>query len=156
MIKLPKGTKEIITVDVTDKLGNITTLNGASGKFDVRRRGSDTWLIQDQANTNTGMEAHCLIDTAPSQWKVTTYELFVHFDALPEVPRVGPVVFEIAYGTSEDLPDPIVSSPSGGSQPVLQATHSFTAAQLHSLFTDSPITLIAAPGSGRSEATIFY
>lgn len=126
MIILPKGTKEVITLDITDKLGNIDTLDGAGGVFDVRMRGQDTWILQNEPITNLGMEAYCLIDTAPSQWKTTTYELFVKFNALPEQPRVGPVVFEIAYGTAADQPPPFdTSSPSGGSQ-LQTVTHTFT------------------------------
>lgn len=93
MITLPRGTKENLIVDVTDRLGSLTTLNGANSTFDIRKKG-EAWLLQGQSVINIGMRAYCLIDT--SSWVVGVYELFINFQALPEQPRIGPHEFEVA------------------------------------------------------------
>jgi len=93
---LPVGTKENIVVDITDRIGSISTLDGSNPTFDVRKRGAgSTWKLQAQPVTNIGMRAYCLVDT--DTWEVGTYELFINFQALPEEPRVGPLEFEVAH-----------------------------------------------------------
>lgn len=92
---LPKGTKENLIVDVTDRLENLTTLDGANGTFDVRLKNDGANWVTQGAIINIGMRAFCLVDTGT--WDVGTYELFLNFSALPEVPRVGPVEFEVAH-----------------------------------------------------------
>ena len=97
MIKLVKGTKENLAIDVTDKLGNLTTLAGANTVFDVRLRDSPSWVHQNVGATFDLMRAFCMIDTTGSEYVEGTYELFLKFNNLPEVPRLGPHVFEVAY-----------------------------------------------------------
>jgi hypothetical protein len=92
---LVAGTKENLIVDVTDRLENLTTLDGANGTFDVRLKGETSWEIQGQAIINIGMRAFCLVDT--DTLDVGVYELFLNFQSLPEEPRIGPIEFEVAH-----------------------------------------------------------
>jgi hypothetical protein len=90
------GTKEHVIVKITDKLGELTTLDGANARFDLRKKGASTWVSQNVAVTNIGMTAYCLIDTqAWTEADVGKYELYIYFNALPEVPRLGPFEFSV-------------------------------------------------------------
>lgn len=94
-VLLNKGTIEHLIVDVADRLKNVTSLSGLNAAFDVRQRGEATWLVQAQAATVSGMSAFCLVDTTPSGFVDGQYELFVYFNNSPEIPRLGPFVFEV-------------------------------------------------------------
>jgi hypothetical protein len=96
MIKLNKGTKEHIPVDIADRLEGLTTLNGTNPRFTTRLRYAGTDIQTDQPATNIGLTAFCLIDTTLVAYVVGIYELFIRFDNLPEVPKLGPFEFEIA------------------------------------------------------------
>jgi hypothetical protein len=94
-VRLTLGTKEQVVLDITDRLKNLTTLNGTNPVYDLRREGDD-WKIQNVAVTNTGMRAFCLIDT--TGWTVDdvgTYQLYIKFSASPEIPRLGPFEFKV-------------------------------------------------------------
>jgi len=97
MIKLVKGTKENLGIDVVDKLGDLTTLDGTNPTFDVRLRDAASWIHQNAATTHDVMRLFCLIDTTEAAYVEGTYELFIKFNNLPEIPRLGPHVFEVAY-----------------------------------------------------------
>lgn len=97
MIKLVKGTKENLAIGVNDRLGNLTTLAGTNPTYDVRLRGASSYVHQGLSATFDGMTAFCLIDTSESGYTDGTYEIFLIFNNLPEVPRLGPHLFEIAY-----------------------------------------------------------
>lgn len=96
MIKLVKGTKENLAIDVTDKIGTLTTLDGTNPTFDVRKRGSSSWAQQNVGTTHDVMRVFCLIDTTLGAYTDGTYELFLTFNNLPEIPRLGPHLFEVA------------------------------------------------------------
>jgi hypothetical protein len=95
MIKLNKGTKEHIPVDIADRLESLTTLSGANPRFTTRLRYEATNVQTDIAATNIGMTAFCLIDTTLAGYVVGIYELFIKFDNLPEAPVLGPYEFEV-------------------------------------------------------------
>jgi hypothetical protein len=92
-VVLPQGTKEYLIVDVEDQLGNITTLSGTSPRYTVKDE-ADAFKYTNQAGINTVMSAYCLIDTA--SWAAGLYRLYLRFDALPEVPYLGPFQFEVS------------------------------------------------------------
>lgn len=95
-ILLPKGTKEHIPVDVTDRLANLTTLTGTAARFDIRRRGETTYIVTAAVATTIGLTAYCLVDTSTSDFtNPGRYELYLQFDNLPESPRLGPFEFEV-------------------------------------------------------------
>lgn len=95
---LVKGTKENLAIEVVDRLGNLTDLTGTNATFDVRKRDAgNTWLIQGQAATVDVMTAFCFIDTTPGGFVEDVYELYLNFTNLPEMPRLGPHLFEVAY-----------------------------------------------------------
>lgn len=93
---LVKGTKEYIVVEVTDTLNNLTTLGASSPTYDVVTDDDDETLVVDGATAITeGMLALCMIDTTPVDFDEGKYKLFLKFEALPEVPRLGPFRFRV-------------------------------------------------------------
>lgn len=96
MEKLAKGTKEILLVNVVDRLKAITTLNGLTMKFDVYDRQGNIKMNQVTA-TNAGMIAQCLVDTTTGGgWAAGKYVLYLDITTGPEKPRLGPFEFELA------------------------------------------------------------
>lgn len=96
MENLVLGTKETMLVTVVDRLGNLATLDGLVMKFDVIDREGNK-KINQQAATNAGMIAQCLVDT--SAWLATDkgkYQLYLDVTSGAEKPRLGPFEFEVA------------------------------------------------------------
>ena len=95
-VVLPQGTKEYLIVDVDDALDGIASLNGSNPRYTVKDF-NDALKYNDQVGTNSGMKAYCMIDTlSGGAWAEGTYRLYVRFDALPEVPYLGPFEFEVS------------------------------------------------------------
>jgi hypothetical protein len=95
MIRLTKGTKEIVPVTVYDATGTVTDLSGASPKFDLLKDDNSTVYL-NQTATASGMRIDCLIDISaggPSGLIAaeTHLRLFVEFVIGSEAPRQGPV-----------------------------------------------------------------
>lgn len=91
-IKIVKGSIEPIAVDVTDKFKNLTDLAGANPKYDIED------FFNEPVSTNLsavadGMTAICKIDA--TTLTEGDYKLFVHFDATPDHPRLGPISFAV-------------------------------------------------------------
>lgn len=101
MKTLVKDTIENIEVDVFDREGTITDIAPLSPKYDVRKRSGSSWLIQNGSCTTDGLTAFCLVDTTGPDWTSEVYQLFVYFDNAPEVPRIGPLSFEVAHAMPE-------------------------------------------------------
>jgi len=95
VIDLAQGTIENLLVDVEDRAANLTSLEGTGPTFSVRPRfGDDTsWVLEDQNATPDGLRAFCLLDT--TDWDIGVYEIYIKFQNLPEVPRLGPMHFEV-------------------------------------------------------------
>jgi hypothetical protein len=95
VISLPLGTIENLQVDVEDRKNNLTTLDGTGLNFSVRPRFGDdmSWVIENDSASNDGLRAFCLIDT--TDWDVGEYEMYIQFDNLPEIPKLGPMHFEV-------------------------------------------------------------
>jgi hypothetical protein len=92
MERLPVGTKEYLIVDVSDRLNNLTTLDGTVITFDVNHE-NGTEKYDDEPASNDGMKVRCLIDT--TGWEPDEYGLFITIFAAPEQPRLGPYAFKV-------------------------------------------------------------
>lgn len=94
MEEFSEGTIEYFVVDVTDRLNNLTTLDGYDLTFDVKRKDSlEANKYTNEPATNDGMKILCLIDT--TDWDHDTYNLWTKIIATPESPRLGPFEFLI-------------------------------------------------------------
>lgn len=91
LVTLAKGTIEHVPADIVDTLLNITTLTGTGLKYDIYQE--ETLIIADVATNNVLMRALPLIDT--TTLSEGEYELFLHFDSIPEHPRLGPLKFRV-------------------------------------------------------------
>ena len=80
----------MIAVDVTARETSLTTLIGANTRYFLRSRGATSYIIDNGVafvDVDEPMRAECLIDTTTLDGE---YELFISFDALPQIPRLGP------------------------------------------------------------------
>jgi hypothetical protein len=91
-IKIVKGSIEPIAVDVTDKFKNLTDLSSASPLYDIEDFFNEP-VLTNQSAVADGMTAICKIDA--TTLAEGDYKLFLHFDATPDHPRLGPVSFAI-------------------------------------------------------------
>jgi hypothetical protein len=92
IVRLARGSKEYIDVQVTDETDQVTTLTGTSPKFDVI---DDVGTYKQTAvNCNiapSGMMLQCLVDTtAGGLWALGHYNLYVYWTIGSENPREGP------------------------------------------------------------------
>jgi hypothetical protein len=95
MIQLSKGTIEHLPVNVRDRLGNLTTLDGVGTTFIVRRETDRTEALAESPADTVGLTAFCLINT--TNLVEDRYELLVRLN-IPgsnEVPLLGPFDFEV-------------------------------------------------------------
>lgn len=92
MERLPLGSKEYLVIDVTDRLNNLTTLDGVAMTFDVTDN-EGTSKLSNQPASNEGMRAYCLIDTAG--WTPDEYRLTLELTIGAETPRLGPFPFKV-------------------------------------------------------------
>jgi hypothetical protein len=111
MERLAKGTKEFLVIPVTDTQNNLQssdylmlnevdalnlsvtpgTLTAAT--YDLYTGDDEaTEIITGQACVIDGMKILPLIDTTALEGP---YDLFVTFEALPEIPRLGPFRFRV-------------------------------------------------------------
>lgn len=91
MVTLPKGTKEYLYVDVTDRLNNITTLDGLTLTYEVK--GDEDESVTSGSALHDGMLVSCLVDTASLD--PDEYDLYVIVDNPPELIRLGPHRFVV-------------------------------------------------------------
>lgn len=94
-IRLTKGTKEYVPVDVVDGSGATTDLSGATPKYDVLND-AGSYIYTAATPTATLMRLSCLIDTTSTgptgvAWATGAYRLFVTFTAGSEKVRLGPL-----------------------------------------------------------------
>jgi hypothetical protein len=90
---IPKGSKEHIIVDISDRLNNLSDLTGAGVQFDTRVKDAASYIQQNIVATVIGMRAYCLVDTTLAGYVAGRFEMFVHFTNSPESPRLGPIEF---------------------------------------------------------------
>lgn len=96
MLRLNKGTVEYLPVQVSDRLGGISSLDGYTIQFRVTDR--DEVVVQDWTNCNNdGMTVMALIDTTGSDFADGgTYKLYIKITINPEIPVLGPIEFEVS------------------------------------------------------------
>lgn len=87
------GTKEIISVNVTDRLATITDLSLYAADFKITKH--DGTLVSDWSAVSglVGMRVDCLVNTAG--WDTGRYKLFVRFTIGSEQPILGPFDFDV-------------------------------------------------------------
>jgi hypothetical protein len=95
-MKFVMGTSEYLVVDVTETLGEITELVGAT--FDI----FDADYVDKVVDTSNdviidGMKVKCLIHPVEGWGGRNDYDLFLNLTGLPsaEVPRLGPIRFTV-------------------------------------------------------------
>lgn len=93
MQEYPVGTIEYFVVDVTDRLNNLTTLDGFTFTFDVKARIDGTSKYTAHAAIHDEMKILCLVDT--TGWDLGIYQLWATIHATPESPRLGPFEFTV-------------------------------------------------------------
>lgn len=96
MIELPKGTIENLAVEITDGLKNITDLTNSDPVWTIYNEFDKTSIVQTGLGTvsvDNKMIVLCLVNT--SLMPADRYELYVSFSNLPEMPQVGPLLFEV-------------------------------------------------------------
>jgi hypothetical protein len=91
---LTSGTVEYLPVKVTDALKRISSLDSTDLHFDIYKADiAETPVETNVSGDNQGMLALCLVDT--TSLDEGEYDLFIHFQALPETPRLGPFRFRV-------------------------------------------------------------
>ena len=95
---LIQGTKEYLIVDMTDKLGSLTALDGTNPRFTVYNT-TNVKMYDEQPASNVGMSVYCLVDTSAAHpsglWPAGEYRLSLHFDTPAESPLVEPGRFTV-------------------------------------------------------------
>lgn len=95
MPTLPQGTKEYLMVDVTDETNNIVDLAALTPQYTVLKP-DDSAMIAWTTAPVVLMKVKCMIDTnTPTVWPGAAYRIFVRFTATPELPWIGPFVFDV-------------------------------------------------------------
>lgn len=90
------GTIEYYPVKVFDTFENLTTLDGTGLTFDVFKDDEDeTVVFQNRVCSNEGLYALPLIDTVADCDELGPYLMWIKFNALPEIPRLGPFKFRV-------------------------------------------------------------
>lgn len=91
---LNSGTKEIVSVFVTDRLGSITDLSAYSADFKVTKH--DGTVISDWGAVTAinEMRIDCFLDT--STWDTGRYKLYVRPTIGAETPILGPFDFDVS------------------------------------------------------------
>ena len=101
MQEYPLGTKEYLTVDVTDRLGLVTSLEGYTINYEILFR--ETQVIAQEGSSSVEgatMTVLSMLDTTTTGyeayvWVVGPYQLYITISASPEAPKLGPFEFKL-------------------------------------------------------------
>lgn len=95
MDSLNLGTKEIVSVYLNDKLGNIDVIGTADYKIMSE---DETITMVDWAVVENidAMRIDVLIDTTIGNWEEGVYKLYVRPSIPPEAPIIGPWEFGVS------------------------------------------------------------
>jgi hypothetical protein len=95
METLNAGTKELFSVQLDDRLGTLTTLDGINVESKVMTEDEET-IKQDWATViqTVDMRVDALIDT--TGWNDGTYKLYLRINVPPELPIIGPFEFGVS------------------------------------------------------------
>jgi hypothetical protein len=95
ILKFNMGTSEYLVVDITEALGEITTL--ASATYDIWDSNYTEKVVSNSADVIVeGMRVKCLIEPVEA-WGRNDFELYLTLTDLPtaETPRLGPIRFSV-------------------------------------------------------------
>jgi hypothetical protein len=100
MVTITRGTVEYLPVKIADALAGVSDLAGSSPTYDVVLNDPAETAVETgltaQVYNGAGMILLCLINsTLPAYATEGDYNLFVKFNAAPEIPRLGPFRFRI-------------------------------------------------------------
>lgn len=89
------GTVEIVSIDVTDRLGGVSTLDSYNVEYKIVSEDEET-VTQDWTTVEgtTEMRVDVLIDS--TGWAEGTYKLYIRINIVPEVPVLGPFEFGLS------------------------------------------------------------
>lgn len=92
------GTKEIVSLDITDRLGGITSLATYNVEYKIVTEDEATIKVNWTTVLNTsGMRADILVDTTTGGgWAEGTYKLYIRINIIPEIPVLGPFEFGLS------------------------------------------------------------
>jgi hypothetical protein len=95
MDTLNLGTKEVRSIELTDRLQTLTTLDGLNVEQKIVTEDEQT-IKQDWATVfqTVDMRVDCLIDT--TTWDEGTYKLYIRVNVPPELPVLGPFEFGLS------------------------------------------------------------
>lgn len=88
------GSKEIISVNVTDRLATITDLSPYTGEFKVTKHDDTTVTDWAAVNALVGMRVDCLVDTSTGYSK-GRHKLYTRISIGAERPILGPFDFDV-------------------------------------------------------------
>ena len=95
MDDLNVGTKELISVNVEDRLGTITDLSSHAVSFRVAKDDGTDQVAWQAVSGITLMRVDCLIDTTIGPWPTGHYELYIRPTIGSEQPILGPFDFDL-------------------------------------------------------------
>lgn len=96
MDNLVVGTIETYSVELDDRLDNITDLTSYVCQFKITDEDEDT-IVQDWTSSGVstdGMRMDCLLDT--TAWGEGVFKLYVRVNISPEVPILGPFELNVS------------------------------------------------------------
>jgi hypothetical protein len=93
MENLNSGTKELVSINIEDRLGEVTDLSTDTVDYRVLNEDGSDKLAWGLATNVEGMRVDCLIDT--TGWETGHYELFVRPTIGSEQPILGPFDFDL-------------------------------------------------------------
>lgn len=93
MEDLNAGTKELVLIDVEDRLDSATDLSAYAIDFRVEKEDGTDQVAWTPATTVTLMRVECLLDT--TGWSTGHYELFIRITIGSERPILGPFDFNL-------------------------------------------------------------
>lgn len=95
MLDVKVGSTETLLVDVSDALGNLTTLVSTIPRFDVFDSDGTPKVTNGTPTIDPlkPLTAQCLVNTAG--WVPGHYDLYLRFTFNADVPRLGPLEFKV-------------------------------------------------------------
>ena len=95
METLNKDSKEIISFNITDRLGGVNSLSAYNVEHKVVTEDEQTIKVDwTTVFGTTGMRVDALLDT--TGWDEGTYKLYIRINIVPEVPILGPWEFGLS------------------------------------------------------------
>ena len=95
MDDLNAGTKEIVSVNVEDRLGTLSDLSAYAVNFRVANEDGSDRIAWTAATNVVLMRVDCLLDTTVGPWPTGHYELYIRPTIGSERPILGPFDFDV-------------------------------------------------------------